>query len=304
MEERVSFGQDFAWRVEAIAFDVCAGLLGLLPIEATSAFGGWFLRTFGPLTRQQHIIRTNLSIAFPDKDEAWIRTAVRGVWDNVGRSFIELPFGRRIIDDPKRIEIVGLDRLHRIRDSGGPAIFVSGHMGNWEVMAPTMLREGLDLMIGYRGANNPYVDQRIRDARARIGVQRFARKDAGNMRRLLTALNQGVSLALLTDQRTEEGQPTPFFGKLAHTTPGAVRLALKKRVPLVPVSIQRLPGVRFRFVVHDPMPWPDTGSEEGDVRQMMTQMNATLEADIRLAPAQYFWVHRRWPKPTYEKAAA
>jgi KDO2-lipid IV(A) lauroyltransferase len=303
-EKPASFGQDLVWRLEALAFDALAFVLGLLPIETTSAFGGWALQMLGPLTRQQNVVRTNLKIAFPDRDEAWLRAATRGVWDNVGRSFIELPFGQRIVADPTRLEIVGAERLHRIRDSGRPAIFVSGHIGNWEMMGAAMLREGLDLMVGYRAANNPYVDERIRQARARFGVQRFARKDAGNMRRLLTALNQGVSLALLTDQRTEEGQPTPFFGKLAHTTPGAVRLALKKHVPLIPVTIQRLPGVRFRFTVHEPIPEPMTGDEAQDISLMLTQMNAVLEADIRQAPSQYFWVHRRWPKPTYERAAA
>jgi KDO2-lipid IV(A) lauroyltransferase len=301
-ETTVSFGQDLVWRAEAISFDVLQAVLNLLPIEATSAFGGWLCRTIGPLTRQQHIIRTNLRIAFPDKDGAWIARTVKGVWDNVGRSFIELPFLHRIIADPSRLEIVGRERLVQIRDSGQPVIFVSGHIGNWELMSAALLAQGLDVMVAYRTANNPLVDARIRNARAAYGIRRFAPKDAGNMRRLLTALNQGVSLALLTDQRTEEGSPAPFFGKPAQTTPGAARLALKKGVAMIPVSMQRLPGVHFRFTVHDPIPHPNTGDADQDVLQMITAMNASLESAVRLAPSQYFWVHRRWPKSTYEKA--
>lgn len=300
---RPPLGQDLIWRAEAAGYDLLAWVLGLLPLEAGSNFGGWLLRTLGPLTRQQNVIRTNLRIAFPDRPAAWIDTATKGVWDNVGRSFIELPFVHRIIAEPGRVELIGRDRLDALRDGGKPVILVSGHMGNWEVMIAALLAAGLDVLVAYRSANNPYVDERIRRARAQYGIRRFAPKDSGNMRRLLKSLNDGISIALLTDQRTEEGEAVPFFGKPAHTAPGAARLALKKGAPMVPVAVERLPGVRFRVTVHEPIPPPRTNDPEADVTEMVRRMNAQLESDIRLAPSQYFWVHRRWPKSTYEVAA-
>lgn len=303
-EQGTSVGQDLIWRIEAIGFDLLAGTLRLFPVEAASNFGSWVLRTLGPLTRQQHIIQTNLRIAFPDKDEAWIRETTRGVWDNVGRSFIELPFVHLIMADPNRLEIVGGEVLARIAREHSPTVLVSGHMGNWEVMCASILHAGVDCMVGYRATNNPYVDRRIREARARYGVKNFAQKGGANMRRLLKALTEGASLALLTDQRTEEGISVPFFGRPAMTTPGAVQLALRRGVPLRLMSVQRLPGVRFRIEVHEVIPAPQTGDMDQDVLQMTTAMNAALETVIRAAPEQYFWVHRRWPKATYERTAA
>ena len=87
-DKPASAGQDLIWRIEAVGFDLLAGTLRLFPVEVASNLGGWLLRTLGPLTRQQHVIQTNLRIAFPDKDKAWIDRTTRGVWDNVGRSFI------------------------------------------------------------------------------------------------------------------------------------------------------------------------------------------------------------------------
>ena len=302
-DKPASAGQDLIWRIEAVGFDLLAGTLRLFPVEVASNLGGWLLRTLGPLTRQQHVIQTNLRIAFPDKDKAWIDRTTRGVWDNVGRSFIELPFVHRIMADPARLEVIGAEIYAAIARDRTPTVFVSGHMGNWEVMCASVLHAGIDCMVGYRAANNPYVDQRIRDARAKYGVKLFAQKGGANMRRLLKALGEGHSLALLTDQRTEEGVSAPFFGRPAMTTPGAVPLALRRGVPLRPVSIQRLPGVRFRVIVHDVIPAPETSDKDQAVLEMTTAMNAFLERVIRDEPAQYFWVHRRWPKSTYEAAA-
>ena len=124
------------------------------------------------------------------------------------------------------------------------------------------------------------------------------------MRRLFKALNDGVSVALLTDQRTEEGVASPFFGRPAMTTPGAVQLALRKAAPVRAMSVQRLPGVRFRVQLHDIIPPPQTGDRDRDVIEMVASVNAAIEAAVRENPEQYFWVHRRWPKATYTESSA
>ena len=70
------------------------------------------------------------------------------------------------------------------------------------------------------------------------------------------------------------------------------------------MSIVRLRGVRFRVTVHDPIRLAETSDREHDTREGLALINRFLEDRIREHPDQYFWVHRRWPKPTYKETAA
>jgi KDO2-lipid IV(A) lauroyltransferase len=83
------------------------------------------------------------------------------------------------------------------------------------------------------------------------------------------------------------------------TADGPTRLARKFRCPLVPVGIERLPGVRFRITVEDPIPYDEDPDEEAAVARTVATINAHVERWLRAAPEQWFWVHRRWPKEVY-----
>src|SRR5690606_29305746 len=106
-----------------------------------------------------------------------------------------------------------LDEIARNRE---PVVFISGHFANWELMAAAIVGAGIDCLITYRATNNPYVDRRIREGRARYGVQLFAPKGE-SARDLLQALAQGRSVALMNDQKFNEGISVPLFGEPAMT---------------------------------------------------------------------------------------
>ncbi len=115
----------------------------------------------------------------------------------------------------------------------------------------------------------------------------------------MRALREGWAVAIMNDQKYNEGVPAPFFGRLVMTADGPTRLARKFRCPLVPVGIERLPGVRFRITVEDPIPHDEDPDEEAAVLRTVTAINARVERWLRAAPEQWFWVHRRWPKEVY-----
>jgi KDO2-lipid IV(A) lauroyltransferase len=116
---------------------------------------------------------------------------------------------------------------------------------------------------------------------------------------LMRALKDGWAVAIMNDQKYNEGVAAPFFGRLVMTADGPTRLARKFRCPLVPVSIERLPGVRFRITVLDPIPYDEDPDEEAAVARTVATINAHVERWLRAAPEQWFWVHRRWPKEVY-----
>jgi KDO2-lipid IV(A) lauroyltransferase len=152
----------------------------------------------------------------------------------------------------------------------------------------------------YRAANNPYIDKRWKESRARYGVQLFAPKGGDGSRELLAGMNRGASVALMNDQKFNSGVAGTFFGHLVHTAPAPTRLALRFGTVLQPMSVQRLKGARFRAVVHDPIEVPSTGDRTADIKAGVDAVNAFMEARIRERPQEWFWVHKRWANEVYD----
>ena len=300
MSTRPAWRQNLIWRAEALGFDLASAALRLLPVDWVSGLGAALFKALGPLTGSHRIAERNIRLAFPELDARGRAALLKAQWDNLGRTFFEFPLSDRLTPDSGRVEVVGAERLAAIAASGRPAVFVSGHLANWEVMASVIVNAGLACQITYRAANNPYVDRRIKEGRARYGVRLFAPKGGEGARELLEAMDRGESVALMNDQKFNGGPAVPFFGIPANTASGPTRLALRCGVDLQPMSVQRLGGARFRVVVHEPIPVVDTGDRAADLEAGVAKVNAFVEARVRERPAEWFWVHKRWPKSAYE----
>mgnify|MGYP003111574259 CR=1 FL=1 len=274
-----TFARRLAWRLEVAAYDAITALARLFPIDAVSDFGAAALGRLGPMTSAHRVAVRNLQIAFPDLAPSEIDALAAEQWRQIGRTFAEFP----IID---RIE---------------PVVFVSGHLSNWEIMPAVIAHSGVVCHMTYRAANNPYFDKRIRDNRFRYGVRLFAPKGGDGARELLDALGRGESVALMNDQKFNGGVAAPFFGRLAHTAPGPSRLALRFDTVLQPMSVQRLDKARFRVIVHPPIKPLVTGDRAADIARSVERINTFMEERIAERPAEWFWVHKRWPAETYAR---
>jgi len=298
-EKRPGFLQDLNWRLEAAAFKGLFAFLRMLGVERASGFGGKLLRTLGPLTGTHKTVTRNLRIAFPDMDAAERDRLAVDQWEQTGRTFAELAVMDRLTPESGRIDIVGLERLHAVRDSGRPVVLISGHLANFEVMAAVIMAAGVPCQVTYRAANNPYVDALIRQSRERYGIKLFAPKGDGT-RELMAGMKRGESIALLVDQKYNQGPEVEFFGQPVNASPGAARMALKFGTVMQPLSVVRLPGVRFCVTAHEPIAVPDTGDKAADVLAGVQAANRFVEDRVREHPVDWFWVHKRWPSQVYE----
>ncbi len=299
--KKPSWSRDLAWRLEALAYDALAGLARIFPIDAVSDFGAGLAARLGPLTSSHRVAEINLRTAFPEKSDVEIAELLAEQWRHVGRWAAEFPILDRILADPGRVEVVGAERLDAIRDGAGPVVFISGHFSSFEIMPAVIIRAGIACQITYRATNNPHVDARIRASRFRYGVRLFAPKGSDGARELLRALSRGESVALMNDQKFNGGIEAPLFGVPAHTAPGPSSFALRFGIPLQPMSVQRVGKARFRVVVHDPIRLTDTGDRTADIEAGVRTVNAFMEARIRERPAEWFWVHKRWPNTHYRR---
>jgi KDO2-lipid IV(A) lauroyltransferase len=295
--------KDLGWRAEVAGYDLFSALLRRAPTDAVSAAGAAVFKALGPLTGAHRTAELGLRLAFPGMASAERAAILAAQWDNFGRYVFEFPLTDRFMPALGRVEVVGMERLTSIATSGRPAVLISGHFSNFEVMAAVIVAAGIRCNVTYRAANNPYVDARIIESRRRYGVTLFAPKGADGARELLEAMGEGRSIAMLNDQRYDTGVAGPFFGRPVMTNPAAVRLALRFAAPIQPMSIERLEGARFRCLIHPPIEIADTGQRATDIEAGVAQVNAFIEARVRERPGEWWWLHRRWSAEDYLQAA-
>jgi KDO2-lipid IV(A) lauroyltransferase len=295
--------QDFQWRLEAAGYDLVSGLVRLLPLDAASGIWGWIFKRLGPLTSTHRTVLRNLRLAFPEWDEAERRRLAVDQWENVGRVLIEFFLMDRIMADPGRVELIGQDKLEALKAGGRPIVFVSGHFANWEVMAACKTIAGIEGVLAYRGANNPYIDAKMRESRRRYGVNLFAPKSLEGGREVMTALKAGLSVGVLSDQKYHEGLRAPFFGHQVPTQHAPVRWAMRFGAHLQPGWVERTRGARFRVYVGEEIPLPTEAGTGADVEAGVAAINAFIETRARVRPWEYWWVHRRFPDPLYQALA-
>ena len=298
--DTLSFG---GW-LEALGFDAYVNTFGAIPLERASRLGGRMLRALGPLSPAHQTALKNLRLAYPDEPESWRRDVARAMWDGIGRTFAEFPHlpEIRAYCDDGRLEVDGVEKLDAVKASGRGAVFISGHFANWELMPVAIAQRGVVCRMTYRAANNPKIDARILEIRQFSGAKLQSAKGVQGGIGLQRGLARGEAVALMNDQKYNEGVATPFFGHDCMTADGPTRMAMRHGVPLIPFSLKRLEGVRYRITIHDPLPIPTDMSPDLAVADTVRRISAFIEARVREAPEQWFWVHRRWPKEAWAAA--
>ena len=279
------------------AFFVCLliGFLSVLPVDWASNLGARVGRRFGPRLGATRRARRNLALAMPALDDAAREAIIIEMWDNLGRTIAEYPhIGRIWRQKDKRIETVGFENYQHMKNGDQPCIFVSGHLANWELPQCAAKEYGEPLGLIYRRTNNPLVNAILLWLRRPTGAT-FFHKGPEGAKKSMRHLRNGGHLGLLVDQKLNEGVLVPFMGIPARTAPAYAALALKLNCKLIMVRTERLEGCRFRISVTETLSLPNTGDREADTLTILTNVNQQLDAWIRERPAQWLWIHKRWP---------
>ena len=276
---------------EALGAFIAYAIFAALPIDWASAFGGWIGRTIGPALPMSRIARANLRAVFPEMPEVERERTLREMWDMVGRIVGEYPhldaIARGAGTPGARVEVAGAEQVEMLKGRGAALLF-SAHLGNWEVFAPSLAALGIPYAQVYRDPNNPFVSWLIHRVR-RLPREEMVPKGPAGARRAIAILSKGGRLGMLVDQKLNDGIAVPFFGRDAMTAPALARFAQRYDCPAVPVRLERLGGAHFRVSFEAPL---DTSGSDAEV---MARANRIIEGWIRARPAQWLWIHRRWP---------
>ena len=285
-------------------------LFSLLPPGWAVRIGEWLGRiAFFVDARHRNISLTNLEAAFPDLSapERW--TIARKAFENLGKTFLEIPgLARQKPEDiQRRVRYTGPTRQEwiRVQQEGG-ALLLTGHIGNWELMALGFGWRGeANLAFVARALDNPYFDRWMNRLRRRSGNRVIPKK--GALRGIRGALREGLFVGLLMDQGTtgRDAVFVDFFGHLAGSNVALAFLAGRFGVPIYPVHVIRdASGTGHNVHIGPEVPLVRTGRKKNDILENTQRIQKALEEIIRQHPEQWFWMHRRWkgsPTVSYAK---
>jgi len=254
-------------------------------------------------SKRRSIAVENLRHAFEnDKNEDEIKTLARKSCRSFIFTFLEMIKLRHVFSQPDamqrlRVTTDNLDTLFqkakKIHDQSGGCIFVTPHIGNWEVLPHASARAGIPLAIVVRPLDNEYLEKLIYANRTSSGQVIIPKRNA--LMVLQKTLQSGTSIGILPDQSTAKGISIDFFGRKATATPVPAMLAITYNRPIVVVAACRKnEDYRYEGFVSDPI-WPgEYSSEKAEIFRITEEMTRTMESIIREYPEQYLWIHNRW----------
>lgn len=268
------------------------GLFRLLPWGPAQALGRGLGRGVWHLAgRDRRRALEHLAIAFPELSPERRGALGKDSFRHLGVTLAEVLWlmGRDCRAVDAHLELRGWEVVEAVRAEGRPMVILTGHCGNWELLAAALNCRGLEMAVVARALDDEPLQGRLLALRARFGTRTIERSAPGAARQLLATLRGGGALGMLIDQDIEAGGVwVPFFGRLAHTPAGAARIALRQDARVVPVFVERRPDGSHLGTILPPLELPD---DELDATAVMTR---TIEEQIRRRPEQWVWMHRRW----------
>jgi len=269
----------------------------ILPFRMAVSLGrwtGWLVCSL--FTRVRGRVEENLSIAFgKDKEDPWIKETTKGVFENMGRSLMEILSFPKINKDNINsiVEATGLEKIDRVLEGGKGAIMLASHLGNWELLACYASLKGYKSNVVARRLYYHRYDRLLNNYRTSKGTGVFYR-DA-SAKHLLKILKENQILGVLPDQDVDSlrGIFVDFFNRPAYTPIGPVSLSLASGAPIVPCFLIRTEK-GHKMIVEDPIDVKPSGDKEKDIRGYTEQWSRIVESYIRKYPQQWVWMHDRW----------
>ena len=269
--------------------------LQLIPINHVSLLGGKLFQILGPFTKSHKIAVSNYKKVYPHLKAEEIKKQILKSWNNLGKTFIELSILEKILNEKnKKIQISGTTSLNNIKNKKERVIFFGIHQANWELIVPVINKLGISVGAVYRHINNPYIDKYILKIRSNTILNSktfYSPKGKESAKEILKAINQGLSMVILIDQKDSAGNTVKFFNHDAKTQLGFLKIARKYNLKIIPIQIIRKKINNFSIIFHNPLNPFQT--EQSDILAMST-IHKMIEKWISENPNQWFWQHKRF----------
>ena len=248
---------------------------------------------FYVLPRERKRALQHLRLVFHEKGDVWVRHTARRCFIHLGKALLEL-----MLMNKERlarfVNIQGEENLQNAVAQGKGVVFVTGHIGNWELLAGAVALTYPASVVA-APIEPEEVNDMIVGLRAGMDVRTILRGKPGASRELIRVFKENRILGILIDQDTDvESVFVDFMGRPAWTPTAAASMALRFGAPLLFGYIRRGENNRHTITVEGPLDLMRTGDDEKDIIANTAMLTKKIESCILENPEQWVWMHRRW----------
>jgi len=219
-----------------------------------------------------------------------------------GRAILEAMRLRRHYDNQMKpdIEVIGREHLQKACDRGRGVIAITGHFGNFELLAAWAAKSGFKSAAIGRELYDKRLDELLINNRRAMGIRNVATSDSP--RTMLRILKEGYILGALidTDSFRVGGELTLFFNRPAKTPTGPTQLGLMAGAAFVPLFCFSFPGGKYRIEIYPEIIPESTERTRENIYKLTSRMTEVIEAAVRKYPEQWIWMHNRWHNRAHE----
>ena len=246
------------------------------------------------------LAKTNLKLAFPQKNQKEIEVMTKNVWGNMARTLGEYLFltHRLNVDlecpEKSDVEVVGFEILEKIKKQNRPTIFFSAHIGNWELLPVGAAYYGVDIGVPFTMPKNPYIAKILMNTRSYGGD--MIQSQFGAAWEMAEKLKENKTIGVLADQRYKRkgAQKIKFFGRDATANPTIVKLAKQFDCPIYPARCIRTGEGKFKIEVFPEISMIKDENGEINVEKNTEYIQNIIESWVREYPEQWMWPYDRW----------
>ena len=264
-----------------------------------------FFSYIGPYTKYNTRAIDNINYIWPRKSKLQKDHILKKMWEILGINIGEFiflksnnPLSCKSTKIKGKILIKRTIKANKKKKKG--IIFFSAHFGSWEKIPIVLKKLDLEVLCIYRKSNNIFIDKFIQKIRNDLG--NYTPKGDQGAKKIFLWLRKGKSVALLMDQKLNEGIKVDFLGKPAYTATAIAELAIRMDLDIVPIKVVRksINSTEIEFLNKLQMPNKKVAHNE-KVKLILKRINLQISDWIKKDPEQWLWIHRRWSKSIYKK---
>ncbi len=244
---------------------------------------------------------SSLNVAYPSLPKSQKELRAKMMFQHFGEAFADVVLSEKIMKNADDyIVISDKDRTvlsDCMSDSNG-TIYITAHLGNWEVMAHFLAHLGHSTSTIAKEIHNPWLNKLVLDKREKSNVHVLLRGRDGSNSNIMRSLKKPGFVGFLIDQKIKgAGVWVDFFGKPAFTPRGAAQIALKMNLRTIAGFCVREPDGKYRLITEGPFSLIRSDDPEQDIIDNTALFTKTIQEMIQRYPEQWVWMHQRWKKP-------
>lgn len=265
--------------MQKILAKILINLIGAIPYKLRSALGSFLgMLVYLIPSRDKEIAKLQLKMC------GFEQKLAKKVYAHLGKISLETFNQKKALSDLSKFKISGFDEIETYKKTGG--VLLTAHLGSWDLLAGVGIKLGFDIIAIGREARGGFNHAILSELRERLGVKTLWRKKSALIE-IEDTLREKKFIAALIDQDTKvKSIPISFFGHDAATPSTLVELAIKKEIPIfiaLGISVGEIFEINVKNVSH-------LKTKE----EILSTFHQALEEEIRKAPEQWVWVHKRW----------